>query len=89
MALGATRAQIVASVLGQGMKLVAIGLAIGIAIAFLLAQAARGILAGMSPVDPIAFGGTAALLVVVGIAACYAPARKAAGVDPIVALRRL
>jgi predicted permease len=89
MALGATKAQILANVLGQGMKLVGIGLAIGIVIAFLLAQAARGALAGMSPLDPIAFGGTAALLLAVGIAACYAPARKAAGVDPIVALRRL
>ena len=89
MALGATRALILARMLGQGMKLVAIGLAIGIVIAFLLAQAARGALAGMSPVDPIAFGGTAALLMVVGAAACYVPARRAAGVDPIVALRRL
>jgi putative ABC transport system permease protein len=89
MALGATRAQILARVLRQGMTLVAIGLAIGMVIAFLLAQAARAALAGMSPLDPIAFGGTAALLLIVGIAACYSPARRASTVDPIVALRRL
>jgi len=71
------------------MRLVAIGLAIGVVIALLLAQAARGILAGMSPVDPIAFGGTIVLLSLVGAAACYMPARRAASVDPIVALRRL
>jgi len=89
IALGATRAQILTRVLGQGMRLVAIGLAIGVAIAFVLAQAARGMLAGMSPVDPIAFGGTMMFLLLVGAAACYVPARRAAGVDPIVALRRL
>jgi len=89
MALGATKAQILSRVVGQGMKLVGIGLAIGMVISFLLAQAARGMLAGMSPLDPIAFGGTAALLMLVGMAACYAPARRAAAIDPIVALRRL
>jgi ABC-type lipoprotein release transport system permease subunit len=50
---------------------------------------ARGLLAGLSPADPIAFGGTGAVLVVVAIAACLTPARRAAAVDPIVALRRL
>jgi len=89
MALGATKAQILSGVVTQGMRLIVIGLAIGMAISFLIALAARGALAGMSPLDPIAFGGTAALLLLVGIAACYAPARRAATVDPIVALRRL
>jgi ABC-type antimicrobial peptide transport system permease subunit len=89
MALGSTATQILGTFLGQGLKLVGIGLAIGTVISLLLAQAARAMLAGLSPADPIAFGGTATLLVVVGIAACVLPARKAATVDPIVALRRL
>ena len=89
MALGATKAQILSQVITRGLKLVTIGLAIGVVVAAGVAVAARGVLAGLSPVDPIAFGGTAALLMMIGIAACYAPARRAAGVDPIVALRRL
>lgn len=89
VALGATAAQILGGVLARGMRLVGMGLAIGAAISLALAQIARGQLAGLSPADPIAFGGTAALLVVVAIAACLAPARRAAAVDPIVALRSL
>jgi putative ABC transport system permease protein len=89
MALGATRRGVLASVLAQGMKLVGLGLAIGTAISLLIAQVARGLLAGLSPADPAAFGGAAAVLLLVGAAACYWPARKASIVDPIVALRRL
>ena len=89
MALGATAAQILRGVLAQGMRLVGIGLAIGTVVSLLLAQAAVGMLAGLSPADPVAFGGTVALLVCVGLAACLSPARRAARVDPLVALRRL
>jgi len=71
------------------MKLVGLGLAIGTVISLLIAQVARGLLAGLSPADPAALVGAAAVLVVVGAAACYWPARRAAAVDPIVALRRL
>ncbi|HEY1305384.1 MAG TPA: ABC transporter permease [Vicinamibacterales bacterium] len=89
MALGAGATQILGAVLGQGMRLVGTGLAIGTVVSLLLAQAARGLLAGLSPADPIAFGGTAALLAIVAIVACYVPAKRAARVDPLVALRRL
>ncbi|HZM59255.1 MAG TPA: FtsX-like permease family protein, partial [Vicinamibacterales bacterium] len=89
MALGATKRGVLASVLAQGMKLVGLGLAIGTVISLLIAQVARGLLAGLSPADPAALVGAAAVLVVVGVAACYWPARRAAAVDPIVALRRL
>ena len=89
MAIGATTAQILRGVLSQGMKLVAIGLGIGALISLALARVAVGMLAGLSPADPVAFVGTAALLLAVGAAACYTPARRAAGVNPIVALRRL
>jgi ABC-type antimicrobial peptide transport system permease subunit len=89
MAIGATAAQILASVITQGMKLVGAGLAIGTVISLMLARAAQGMLAGLSPADPVAFGGTTALLVLVGVAACLWPARRASHVDPLVALRRL
>jgi predicted permease len=89
VALGATAAQVLGGVLAQGMRLVGVGLAIGAAVSLAVAQLARSLLAGLSPADPIAFGGTAAFLTMVAIAACYAPARRASRVDPIVALRRL
>jgi ABC-type antimicrobial peptide transport system permease subunit len=89
VALGATAAQVLGGVLAQGMRLVGVGLALGAAISLALSQLARSLLAGLSPADPIAFGGTAAFLMMVGAAACYVPARRAAAVDPIVALRRL
>jgi predicted permease len=89
MAMGATTTLILRGVLVQGMKLVAIGLAIGGAIALVVARVAAGMLAGLSPADPVAFVGTATLLIAVGLAACYIPARRAASVDPMVALRRL
>jgi putative ABC transport system permease protein len=89
MAVGATTSQILEGVLSQGMKLVGIGLAIGGTVALALAQLAAGMLAGLSPADPVAFAGTATLLLMVGAAACYIPARRASSIDPIVALRRL
>jgi predicted permease len=89
MAIGATAAQVLRGVLAQGMRLVAIGLVIGAAISLAVARLAVGILAGLSPADPMAFLGTAAILTLVGLAASYIPARRAAGVDPMVALRRL
>ena len=89
MAVGATTTQILRGVLSQGMRLVGIGLVIGGAISLAVARLAGGMLAGLSPADPVAFVGTATLLLLVGAAACYTPARRAARVDPIVALRRL
>lgn len=71
------------------MKLVSIGLVIGSAISFVLARLAVGMLAGLSAADPVTFVGTAAILMAVGIGACYVPARRASVVDPMVALRRL
>ncbi len=89
IAIGATATQILRGVLGQGLKLVAVGLVLGTAIALGVAQLAVGLLAGLSPADPVTFAGTAVILTSVGLAACYFPARRASAVDPMVALRRL
>ena len=89
MAVGATATQILRGVLRQGMKLVGVGLVIGTAISLAVAQLAAGMLAGLSPADPVTFVGTAVILTAVGLAACYFPARRASAVDPMVALRRL
>ena len=89
MALGATAAQILGGVIAQGLKLVGIGLAAGAVAAFALSWMAAGMLAGLSPADPIAFVGAAALLAVVALASCVGPALRAARVDPLAALRRL
>src|SRR4029453_12779315 len=89
MAMGATTKQILRGVVVQGMKLVGIGLVIGCAIALVVARVAAGMLAGLSPSDPVTFAGTAVILMGVGLVACYIPAHRAASVDPMVALRRL
>jgi predicted permease len=87
MALGAEAGQILRDVLGHGLRLVAIGVGIGGLAAWLVALALRAGLAGVSPADPISFGGSIAVLVLVGVAAIYLPARRAARLNPVDALR--
>jgi predicted permease len=87
MALGAGRAGVVALVLRQTLTLVAIGLVVGIGIAMLLALGVRSLLTGTTWLDATTYAATAALLVIVAIAATLVPARRATKVDPLVALR--
>ncbi len=87
MALGARVGDIRAQVVRDGVKLVAIGLAIGLALALPVSFEVRYLLYGISPTDPIAFVGTALLLLAVAIAASYLPARRATRVSPVDALR--
>ncbi len=86
MALGASRRNVVWLVLGQGMRLVGIGIALGVAGGTALSRALSAWLFGLSPFDPIAYATVSLFLVVVALVACYIPARRATKVDPLVAL---
>jgi len=87
MALGAQQSKVLFQVLGEGLKLAIIGSALGLAAAFALTRLMTNLLFGVSPTDPLTFAAVAALLITVALAACYVPARRAAAVDPMVALR--
>jgi putative ABC transport system permease protein len=87
MALGASSRGVLRMVLGQAATTVAVGVVIGIAGAFALTRWMQSQLFGVSPTDPPTFVGVALLLILVSMAACYLPARRATQVDPLVALR--
>jgi putative ABC transport system permease protein len=88
MALGAGRGDVVALVLRQGMALVAIGVAIGFGLAAPGASLLGSLLIGVPPLDPFTFGGAGLLFALIGLAACYVPARRAVGISPLEALRQ-
>jgi ABC-type antimicrobial peptide transport system permease subunit len=86
MALGARRADVLRMVMGRGMAVVGVGLAVGLGLSFALARLAANMLVGISPWDVVSFGGAALVLTVVALVANFFPTRRAAGVDPTVAL---
>jgi predicted permease len=87
MAIGASRWDIVRGILGYSVRLTAIGLAAGIVAAIAATRLLSSLLYGVSPLDPAAFVGVAGLLMLVALVAAYLPTRRAASVDPAVALR--
>ncbi len=87
MALGAQTGDIVRRVLGAGLRLIGIGLAVGFATALALAHLLDSVLYQVNPTDPSIFAGVGLLMVVTALMACLIPALKAARVDPLIALR--
>lgn len=87
LALGAERAHVLQMVLRQGTKLAVIGVAIGIGASLGLSHLMTHLLFGVSAHDPFTFAAVSSLLILVALLACYIPARRAAKVDPMVALR--
>jgi ABC-type antimicrobial peptide transport system permease subunit len=87
MALGASTADVIKLVLRQGASQLGIGLALGLALAFGVTRLIGFVMYNVDPQDPLVFGGVLAVIVLVGLAAAFFPARRASGVDPVVALR--
>ena len=88
-ALGASAKALIGMVVRNGMTLTLVGLALGIAGALGLTQLLGTLLFGVSPRDPVTLAGSAAILAAVALLACYVPARRAARMDPLVALREM
>jgi len=87
LALGAQTGNVLRMILGQGLRLAVVGIALGLLAAFALTRLLKGLLFGISASDPLTFVAIALLLVIVALLACWLPARRATKVDPLEALR--
>ena len=87
VAVGARRRNILGQIIGEGLLLSVAGILLGLLGTVALTHLMRSLLFEVSPTDPATFGGVTALLLIVALAACYFPARRAAKTDPAVALR--
>jgi putative ABC transport system permease protein len=88
VALGAQRRDVLKLIIGQGMAVALAGLSLGLAAALAVTRFMKSLLFGVTATDPATFAGVATLLAAVALLACYIPARRAAKVDPTVALRQ-
>jgi putative ABC transport system permease protein len=88
MALGAQSGDVLRMVLREGLKLTAIGVAIGLPASLAITQLMKNLLYGVSPADPLTFLGVPLLLTFVAMIACWIPARRAAKTDPMTTLRQ-
>jgi ABC-type antimicrobial peptide transport system permease subunit len=87
MALGAARSEVLRMVVGSGMALIGLGLALGAAAAVILTRLMATLLYGVRPTDPLSFAAAAAVLAVVALLACFIPASRATRIAPASALR--
>jgi putative ABC transport system permease protein len=87
MALGARRTDVLQMTVKQGLRLVSVGMLLGLVAAFLLTRVLASLLFGISATDPVTFVGISLVLLTVAIFASYVPALRATKIDPIVALR--
>jgi len=87
MALGADRSTVLKQILGQGMRLIAIGIVCGLGVSFAATRVLAGLLYGIKPSDPLTYLAVSLFLVAVAQISCYFPARRAASIDPMQALR--
>jgi predicted permease len=87
MSLGADRGRVQRMILSEGGVLLAIGLAAGVAAAYLAAGVVRGLLFGVAPHDPVTFVGVAAMMMCIGLLACWIPALRASRIDPAIIMR--
>jgi putative ABC transport system permease protein len=87
VALGAEREDVLRLVLAQGLKLGAIGTGVGLVASFAVSCLMSGLLYGVRPTDPVVFTASAALAILVALAASYIPVHRATKVDPMAALR--
>jgi len=88
MALGAQKSDVLRLVIGQGMMLALTGVVVGLAGAFALTRVIANLLFGVGASDPETFIGISLLLIIVSLIACYLPARRAARLNPVIALAK-
>jgi putative ABC transport system permease protein len=88
VALGATPRSVLALIVGQGMRPILAGIAIGLAIAVGLSRFVSSLLFNVKPVDPLTYGAVTLLVMIAALFSCYIPARRALRVDPVAALRQ-
>jgi putative ABC transport system permease protein len=87
IALGASAGDVVGMVIRRGIALVSVGMGMGLAVALALTRLLQTLLFEVSAIDPLTYLGVVAALGTVALIACYAPARRAARIDPVTALR--